>query len=406
MPGSGEATLYRRVLRGVPRLARDMVAHFVAEIPVYAALPREVLDGEITAITAANLRIFLGTLREDRGPTDDELHEVRLSAARRAEERVPLEALLTAYHIGGRLLWSEFVRAATPAETPVLLATVERILRYVQTVTAAVATSYLEERQAIYGEERDAHRSLAQALLTGGPAETVASRLELPIASSYVVLALAIAEHPDEAAGGVGGSVAGRRKLRRVQDVLDGFGGDRALGLLDATGGTILLASGPAELDDDAVRLPVLLGALGQAAGAPVIGGASLARERRDLVAAGQQARDVLRLALRLGRGPGVYFLRDVLLEYQLTRHSDALPLLAELLGPLDRNPDLGRTIEAYLACDLDRRTSAAELHVHPNTLDYRLRRIVELTGLDPATTVGLQLLAAGLAARRLRIGP
>ncbi|WP_341538463.1 helix-turn-helix domain-containing protein [Streptacidiphilus pinicola] len=36
-----------------------------------------------------------------------------------------------------------------------------------------------------------------------------------------------------------------------------------------------------------------------------------------------------------------------------------------------------------------DRRTEAAAhaLHIHPNTLAYRLRRFAELTGRDPATT-------------------
>jgi sugar diacid utilization regulator len=38
---------------------------------------------------------------------------------------------------------------------------------------------------------------------------------------------------------------------------------------------------------------------------------------------------------------------------------------------------------------------------VHPNTLDYRLKRIVELTALEPATTRGLQLLAGAVAVRR-----
>jgi DNA-binding PucR family transcriptional regulator len=91
-----------------------------------------------------------------------------------------------------------------------------------------------------------------------------------------------------------------------------------------------------------------------------------------------------------------------VLLEYQLTRPSDAQGDLAQLLDPLDRNPDLPLTLEVYLDHDLDRRRTAAALHVHPNTLDYRLRRIVELTGLDPSTSRGLQLLGAALAARRL----
>jgi DNA-binding PucR family transcriptional regulator len=36
-----------------------------------------------------------------------------------------------------------------------------------------------------------------------------------------------------------------------------------------------------------------------------------------------------------------------------------------------------------FVECDLDRRRAAAQLHVHPNTLDYRLRRIADLAGVD-----------------------
>ena len=40
---------------------------------------------------------------------------------------------------------------------------------------------------------------------------------------------------------------------------------------------------------------------------------------------------------------------------------------------------------------------SAAALHVHRNTLDYRLRRIAELTGLDLARLDDCLLLFIGL---------
>jgi DNA-binding PucR family transcriptional regulator len=53
------------------------------------------------------------------------------------------------------------------------------------------------------------------------------------------------------------------------------------------------------------------------------------------------------------------------------------------------------------MACDLDRRTTGAALHVHPNTVAYRVRRISALTGLDPARPSDLQLLNAALVARR-----
>src|SRR5207237_612413 len=83
-------------------LARRMIETFVAEIPLYSQLPREQLEGEILDITEANLRLFFGVLRTGEPIGADDLAEVRLSAARRAEERVPLDAVLTAYHVGAR----------------------------------------------------------------------------------------------------------------------------------------------------------------------------------------------------------------------------------------------------------------------------------------------------------------
>lgn len=79
---------------------------------------------------------------------------------------------------------------------------------------------------------------------------------------------------------------------------------------------------------------------------------------------------------MALGKPPGRYGLADVLLEYQLTRPSAAREELACLLGPLERHPDLLSTVETYLRLGLDRRRTAAALHLHPNTVDYRVRPI------------------------------
>lgn len=79
--------------------------------------------------------------------------------------------------------------------------------------------------------------------------------------------------------------------------------------------------------------------------------------------------------------------------------------LLSALLDPLQDNPDLLPTLELYLAEGLNRRRTAALLHVHPNTVDYRPRRIVALTGLDPGNPGDLQHIGAAFAARRVRAG-
>jgi hypothetical protein len=410
IPAQGDLVdhpLFQRVERNIPRLARRMITAFVAEIPLYAQLPREQLQGEILAITEANLRLFFGVLRTGEPMPPNELAEVRLSAARRAEERVPLDAVLTAYHVGARLGWLALVEEHAPDETDALLAAGVRVLAYTQQVTAAVASAYLEEQQTIFGEERDAARLLASALLSGEPAEALAARLGVSIAPAYVVAALRMSPHSDESDDkDVGGAIAARRKVRRAQAALDEWTGEPAVTLLDTTGGVVFLPTTPEAATALAERLPELAVAIEKAAGVPVIVGGAIGHGVADVPRVAAQAHDIVRLARILDKPPGAYLLRDVLLEYQLTRPSDAQEALASLIEPLDRNPDLLRTLEAYLDTDLDRRRTAAALHVHPNTFDYRLRRIIELTGLDPATTHGLQLLGAALAARRLTDGP
>ena len=59
-------------------------------------------------------------------------------------------------------------------------------------------------------------------------------------------------------------------------------------------------------------------------------------------------------------------------------------PLIA--LAKADRRGGLlRRTLEAWFAANAQPQVAARALHVHRNTLDYRLRRIHEITGLNPA---------------------
>src|SRR5688572_14746874 len=116
-----DSPLYARVQRRMPAMAKRMLETFQREIPLYRLLPREQLEGEVFEICLENLRVFFGCLREGRLPTEEELAEPGASAARRAEERVPLAAVLEAYHIGGRIGWQTLVEHAEPDESDALL---------------------------------------------------------------------------------------------------------------------------------------------------------------------------------------------------------------------------------------------------------------------------------------------
>jgi Purine catabolism regulatory protein-like family/PucR C-terminal helix-turn-helix domain/GGDEF-like domain len=71
------------------------------------------------------------------------------------------------------------------------------------------------------------------------------------------------------------------------------------------------------------------------------------------------------------------------------------------LVQPLRDNPQLRDTVAAYFASDLDVVRTAEVLHLHPNSLRYRLRRVEALLGRPlrrPSTIAALQfaLLALG----------
>jgi sugar diacid utilization regulator len=355
-------------------------------------------------IADAALRLLVRALDEERLAADDELAALRDGAVRRAEENTPLGVLISGSHSAAQVVWNALVEEARAGDADALQRAGGAVMRLLEQVTTAIAEAYLEEQQAIRGEERDARRAFASALISGEAYDGPAVRLGVRVAPAYVALAVQLglpANDGDDSAL-QDSAVSARLRLRRVQERLDAFAGEPVLGLLDSSGGMALLPSTPDRVTTMLAELPTLLSDIKALTGDDVIAGAAGCVGVVTVSRAARQARDVLGIAQRLGRPPGVYLLDDVLLEYQLTRDTDARPLLAGLLDPLESNPDLVQTLECYFEHELDRRSTATELHVHPNTLDYRLRRISQLTGLDPGKPAGQQLLAAALTARRV----
>lgn len=74
---------------------------------------------------------------------------------------------------------------------------------------------------------------------------------------------------------------------------------------------------------------------------------------------------------------------------------------LRTVAGRLEPGPDLLVTLDAYYRHDMHRGATAAALNVHTRTLDYRLRRVRELTGIDPGSTHGVRVLSS-VVTRRL----
>ncbi|WP_344659715.1 helix-turn-helix domain-containing protein [Catenulispora subtropica] len=376
-----------------PELSRRVLARLLEELPVYAALPGEEVAGDIAAIVQHSVRMFADAIEARRVPEDAELAEQRQSAQRRAEEGVPLDAILAAYQLGIAMVWSQVSAGVRPADHADLREVLELLLGLQRRILCAVSESYLAARRVIDSEEHNGRHALMAALLAGAEPDGTAQ-----VAPRYAVLTLALQRHPDEDAAATG--VAARRKVRRVREVLDTFGDQPCLTAFRSDRGTALMP-----LDDaappDHDRLRALIADAAAAAGAEVTAAVAVA-DAAEVPAAAARTAEIVDLVGATGRPPGLYRLADVLLDYQLSRPSPALPALAARLEALAPKPELLVTLETYLGLGRDRRAAAAALHVHPNTIDYRLRRVSELTGLSAHRAEDLGELHASLVARQV----
>jgi hypothetical protein len=370
----------------VPRLALRIVDEFRRQVPFYALQPPEVLDGPVRLAVEANLRMVVRTLRQCRAPSVEEQAEIISWSARRAEEGVPLEAALAAYHLAIEVCWRAAAEEAGPADAGDLQDFGLHLLGYLRSVVPAVTLAHVQEQQQLYGERREARQALVTALLNGDRARGLAVRAGVALATEYTVVVLRLGGAAPEP-----GDV--RPLLRALETTLNAHARSHVLASFDENGGTILLpGSGDHRLED-------LVALLGGAAGRPATAAHATAAAPEEIPAAADEAREVAALVVRLRRPPGLYRIEDVLLEYQLSRPGHGLAKLAAQLDAIRDRPDLMETLRAVAVHGNNRRQAALDLHVHRNTLDYRLRRIAALTGLDPADPDASRLLAAALTA-------
>ena len=397
----GGIPVHQRLSASMPQLTKAVIDLLVTRIPVYASLPAEQLGGDVRAIIEQGIRVFVTVLREDAMPEPDQLSELRESAARRAEEGLPIGAVISAYHLGAQACMDALAVSAGPEDVRQVFAVHRLVLDYLRLITAAVSSGYLDEHESILGEEQAARQRLLSALLDGAPVDEMAGWAGVRLPACYLVVSLAVGAHADEHRAGVDPAVAARRKRRRLQRELDRHVGEPVLSTLSASGGLALIPYAVTRAQfaaRDRAWLEALFRDLRRASGAEIVA-AVVPADPPDVPAASRLALELRDVAVLVGRPPGVYLLADLLLDYQLSRPSPARDSLAALLGPVRTRPELLDTLRAYLATSLSRGQTAGRLRIHPNTVDYRIRKVGTITGLNPANPDDLLTLRAALAA-------
>ncbi|NBM15571.1 helix-turn-helix domain-containing protein [Streptomyces sp. GC420] len=317
----------------------------------------------------------------------DEIESRRVLGERAAEAGLSLRSLVGAHLAATRAAWSEAVGATASADSA--LAAVE------QAVDAFAEGHERAQRYAVRKEEA-ARREFIDDLLYGrsdlGRLAERAERFGLLLSHAHAV---AVAQGSDAYA-------EADPVLRTVERAVTGRFGDRRILLTTKDGRLICVAPGNqndvltyfAEQAHAATRGgPVAIGRPHPGAGG--------------VVHSYEEALNALDLARRMNLDEPVLHAADLLVYPVLTRDRQAMAdLVRTALGPLRRargGPEpLLETLTVYFDSGCVAAEAARRLSLSVRALTYRLARIYELTGSDPADAVQRYTLQTAVIGARL----
>jgi hypothetical protein len=350
--------------------------------------PGRVHDPQLRWIVGHNIDLFVRFL-ESGGPLEEgDAPDLVASAARRASEGSAIEELLHDYQVGIGAVWQAAVDLAAPNQVSDLVELTASVQTYLLQTTRLVLRGFQHEASRISLGERDARFALYSALLNGEDPEAAAQHSGLRLGTAYLVLRLRLQPDPeaDELAEvqGRDARVSEHRRANTVQRVLASHTQGQVLALVRDPIGTALVPVDSAEPAAARARCLAMADQLIDELGTDVHVAAALALPA-EVPAAMALTDEVLELAVAMSAPAGAHFLEDLLVAYQLTRPGPGRDLLEKQMRPLDGHPEWEETLRAYVRHGYDRRATASALHLHPNTVDYRLGRIAAACGVDPS---------------------
>ncbi|MGY0498454.1 PucR family transcriptional regulator [Nocardia sp. FBN12] len=371
-------------------LTGQLISHFIDNVSTCDTQLGDAISGDISTVTRKCLEIGDGVTAGRN--VSGQLRWFSAAAAGWARDGVPIDTVLRAFYEALRASVDVMCAPDAAYDRDALIDRLRMTMAISNLMSTTMITAYLREYRGVVSEHLTAARALTTALLTGRTTAPMARDYGITVADTYSVLALSIpgADHDRP----LDTAIVVRRRLRRVLTALAQHRDD-ALAMLSIGGGTVLI---PGDTTDD-TRPDRLIEVLSRAARVD-ISATLITAATDDIPDAAQRAHELLDVVGRLGYAPRLYRFEDLALEYQLTRPGPGLTELGEQLTPLDPHPDLHRTLQVLIANDMNRRRTARILHIHANTVSYRLHRIADLTGLDATHAADMWQLKSAVIAR------
>ncbi len=379
--------LSRRMLPRADELAARLAQRIREQEPVYT-------EGYLVSVEDLqqscrdNLSYVLRRLGgEAQVPTD----APRETGVRRAEFAVPLSAVLQAFRIGGRLIWEMLIEEAPDHPTEeILLRSAADVWAVSDELADAAAEGYRSASAELARHDTQLRSALLNSLLDGrlGDGSRLwesAALLKLPRHGAYVIVSAESRAPGDEGVP----RVEERLRHRDVASVwrLDADFQDGLVTLRPRFG-----------IEDTCSTLAGL--AHGRVGVSEVFTGLEHSP------AALRQARLACATATP-GSTALVRFEQEPVAVLLVSAPDAAQGVVRRVLGPVLELPDTDRailvdTVRVWLAQAGSSPAAATHLHVHRNTIRYRLRRVEELTSRTLADPLDVAEIHVALECARM----
>ena len=362
-------------------IVEDMIARS-RSVAGYAVYDDREFLAAARAHVSDHLRAFLTVAKERRLLEPAELEFVRAQAVMRARQGVPMDVMLHVYRSGHEAMFRAIEAAGgdSPGGMAGALALTGRTLPHVDVITTAFTQSYLETLQEEEIEADLARRELIETSLRGSvqPAEAAERARQLGIDPDTPFVVAVCASH----APGVTGFEQLRRLAKRLRGSPSRSPGAAMAAVVREREVVALI---PAETTAAVVegQLAEAIAALGSdiaaGVGLPCDGLAELQRGYGEASAMARRAE------AGTVRSLGEHSTADYL---ALTSDETARRLIDERIREaLMRDQRAGgpllATATAFADADLNATAAAEVLHLHPNSVRYRLDKLSGETDRD-----------------------
>jgi DNA-binding CsgD family transcriptional regulator len=345
---------------------------------------------ELTDRVHQTVRAVINAIVDDRVGLDAFRRAYELGT-RRARQGLPLESIVLSYRNAERVLTNALRTETQELRAGDLQEGMRRMVQALDELTAASIDGYHSTES-----ELKAHRdSLSTDLIVGLAYGDLGSNQILALSRSLGCEPLAPYTAVAVAVGATGGTATMSVQRDLIAALAPSTSGRMVVGT--AREAKVLLVPGALE-DADVERVRAVLDRHDEveprtALGEPV----------SDITKAGMTCRQALRALAVAKTTTRLVCYRDLIPDLVASMIDQDLHawLVEHCQRPLTGRTQLHATIAAFVANNMSARQTASALSVHPNTVHYRLKRIRELTGMDPRSTTELfsLLLAARLEA-------